>query len=85
MSRIGKNPIVVPKGVEITTAGGQISVKGPLGTIARPLDPNVSIEKDGENLQCKVLGNSRHAKAMFGTVRALVFVLTCKNLETIFG
>ena len=72
MSRIGKNPIVVPKGVEVTTAGGQISVKGPLGTIARPLDPNVAIEREGENLQCKVLGNSRHAKAMFGTVRALV-------------
>ena len=72
MSRIGKNPIVVPKGVEITTTGGQISVKGPLGVIARPLDPNVAIEREGENLQCKVLGNSRHAKAMFGTVRALV-------------
>jgi len=72
MSRIGKNPIAVPKGVEVTTAGGQISVKGPLGVIARPLDPNVGIEKDGENLQCKVLGNSRHAKAMYGTMRALV-------------
>ena len=72
MSRIGKNPIVVPKGVEITTAGGQISVKGPLGVIARPLDPNVGIEREGETLQCKVLDNSRHAKAMFGTVRALV-------------
>ena len=72
MSRIGKNPIALPKGVEVTTAGGQISVKGPLGVIARPLDPNVGIEKDGENLQCKVLGNSRHAKAMYGTMRALV-------------
>ena len=72
MSRIGKNPIVLPKGVEVTAAGGQISVKGPLGTIARPLDPNVAIEKDGDNLQCKVLGNSRQAKAMFGTMRALV-------------
>ncbi len=72
MSRIGKNPIVLPKGVEVTTAGGQISVKGPLGTIARPLDPNVAIEKDGDNLQCKVLGNSRQARAMFGTMRALV-------------
>jgi large subunit ribosomal protein L6 len=72
MSRIGKNPIPLPKGVEVTTAGGQISVKGPLGTISRPLDPNVGIEKEGENLQCKALGNSRHAKAMSGTFRALV-------------
>ena len=72
MSRIGKNPIPLPKGVEVTMAGGQISVKGPLGAITRPLDPNVGIEKEGENLQCKALGNSRHARAMSGTFRALV-------------
>jgi len=72
MSRIGKNPIPVPKGVEVSMSNGQISVKGPLGTISRSLDSNVGIEKDGENLQCTALGNSRHAKAMSGTVRALV-------------
>ena len=72
MSRIAKNPIPVPKGVEVNIAQGQISVKGPLGTIARPLDPNVGIEKDGESLKCKALGNSNHANAMSGTMRALV-------------
>ena len=72
MSRIGKNPIVLPKGVDVNVAGGEISVKGPLGMIARPMDPNVGIDRDGENLQCKALGNSRHARAMFGTMRALV-------------
>ncbi len=72
MSRIAKNPIPVPKGVEVSIAQGQISVKGPLGTIARPLDPNVGIEKDGETLKCRALGNSNHANAMSGTMRALV-------------
>ena len=72
MSRIARNPIPVPKGVEVNIAQGQISVKGPLGTIARPLDPNVGIEKDGETLKCKALGNSNHANAMSGTMRALV-------------
>jgi len=47
-------------------------VKGPLGTIARAMDPNVGIEKDGETLKCKALGNSNHANAMSGTMRALV-------------
>jgi large subunit ribosomal protein L6 len=47
-------------------------VKGPLGTIARPADPNVEVVKDGEQLVCKVLGNSNHANAMSGTMRALV-------------
>jgi len=72
MSRIAKYPIPVPKGVEVNVADGNISVKGPLGTIARPADPNVEVKKDGENLVCKALGNSRHANAMSGTMRALV-------------
>jgi len=72
MSRIAKFPIAVPKGVEVNIAAGQISVKGPLGTIARPADPNVEVKKDGDQLLCKALGNSRHANAMSGTIRALV-------------
>jgi large subunit ribosomal protein L6 len=72
MSRIAKYPVPLPKGVEVNLASGQISVKGPLGTMARPADPNVGVEKDGEALVCKALGNSRHANAMSGTMRALV-------------
>jgi large subunit ribosomal protein L6 len=72
MSRIAKYPVPVPKGVEVELAAGNISVKGPLGTIARPADPNVEVQKDGDNLLCKALGNSRHANAMSGTMRALV-------------
>jgi large subunit ribosomal protein L6 len=72
MSRIAKNPIALPKGVEVSITPTQISVKGPLGTVARPMDPNVAIEKDGETLKLKALGNSNHANAMSGTMRALV-------------
>jgi large subunit ribosomal protein L6 len=72
MSRIAKFPIPLPKGVEVTLGTGSISVKGPLGAMARPLDPNVGIQKEGEALVCKALGNSQHAVAMSGTLRALV-------------
>jgi large subunit ribosomal protein L6 len=72
MSRIAKYPVPLPKGVEVTLAAGQISVKGPLGTIARPADPNVEVKKEGESIIFKALGNSNHANAMSGTVRALV-------------
>ena len=72
MSRIAKYPVPLPKGVEITIAGGSISVKGPLGTIARAADPNVGVEKKGEQIEFKPLGNSNHANAMSGTMRALV-------------
>jgi large subunit ribosomal protein L6 len=72
MSRIAKYPIPVPKGVDVNLASGQISVKGPLGSIARAADPNVEVEKDADQIVCKALGNSRHANAMSGTMRALV-------------
>jgi len=72
MSRVANNPIPVPKGVEVIIASGQISVKGPLGTIARSADPNVAVEREGEHLMCKALGNSRQANVMSGTMRALI-------------
>jgi large subunit ribosomal protein L6 len=72
MSRIAKYPVAVPKGVEVNLAGDSISVKGPLGTIGRPADPNVELKKEGEQVVLKAVGNSRHANAMSGTMRALV-------------
>jgi len=72
MSRIAKYPVPLPKGVELNIASGQISIKGPLGTIARAADPNVEVKKDGEQILFKALGNSNHANAMSGTMRALV-------------
>src|SRR5262252_6114546 len=72
MSRIAKYPVPLPKGVELNLAGGSISIKGPLGTIARAADPNVEVKKDGEQIVFKALGNSNHANAMSGTMRALV-------------
>jgi large subunit ribosomal protein L6 len=72
MSRIAKYPVPVPKGVEVNIASGEISIKGPLGAIARSADPNVEVKKDGESLTFKALGNSNHADAMSGTMRALV-------------
>ena len=72
MSRVAKYPVPLPKGVEVTIASGQISIKGPLGTIARPADPNVEVKKEGEAVTFKALGNSNHADAMSGTMRALV-------------
>ena len=72
MSRIANYPVALPKGVEVTIAAGNISVKGPLGTIARSADPNVAVEKKGESIEFKAVGNSNHADAMSGTMRALV-------------
>ena len=70
MSRIGKSPVPLPKGVEATIAGGQLSIKGPNGTLSRPLAPSVNIEKEGDALVFKTT-DAPEANAMSGTMRAL--------------
>ena len=72
MSRIGKAPIVLPQKVEVTITPGEIQVKGPLGSLAQRIAPEVQVEKVENRIQFKVAGNSRHADAMSGTLRALV-------------
>jgi len=72
MSRIAKYPVELPKGVEATIAAGQITVKGPLGTLVQPLTGDVAIKQDDGKLSFAVANDSRQAKAMSGTLRALV-------------
>jgi large subunit ribosomal protein L6 len=72
MSRIGKSPVPLPKGVEATIGQGQIAIKGPLGTLARPLAGSVKIQKEGENLMFVAEEGQPEANAMSGTMRALV-------------
>jgi large subunit ribosomal protein L6 len=70
MSRIGNSPVKLPPKVEVTLAGGEISVKGPLGSLTRRFGSEVSIEKNGDTLTFKAA--NAEANAMHGTVRALV-------------
>jgi len=70
MSRIGNAPVAIPAKVEVTLQGGEIAVKGPLGTLTRRFDPRVTIERDGEKLVFKAVGEE--SAAMQGTMRALV-------------
>lgn len=72
MSRVGKAPIALPDKVEVTVGSGEISVKGPLGTLTQRLSPVVAVERQDKTLVFKPAGNSRQATAMSGTMRALV-------------
>ncbi len=72
MSRIAKNPIVVPAGVEVTLGANEISVKGPLGTLKQATNGDVKVEREGDKLLCKATSGSRQSNAMSGTVRALL-------------
>jgi large subunit ribosomal protein L6 len=72
MSRVGKLPVPVPKGVEINVAAASVSVKGPLGTLVQPLTANVRVKKDGDELVVETANDSNEANAMSGTLRAIL-------------
>ena len=72
MSRIAKYPVELPKGVEASIQSGLITVKGPLGTLTQTLNGDVIVNEDAGKLSFIVANDSRQAKAMSGTLRALV-------------
>jgi len=72
MSRVGKMPVAVPQGVDVTITAEQISVKGSLGTLVRPANALVSVKNDAGKLTFTPVNESADADALSGTMRALV-------------
>jgi large subunit ribosomal protein L6 len=72
MSRIAKYPVELPKGVEAKIVADAISVKGPLGTLSQALSGDVVVNENEGKLSFVVTNDSKQAKAMSGTLRALV-------------
>ena len=69
MSRVGKNPIVIPAGVEVSV-GEQITVKGPLGTLKAVAHPSVKVVVEGQNISVSKVDGAVNGGAMWGTMRA---------------
>lgn len=72
MSRVAKNPVVVPGDVEVTMAANEITVKGTLGVLTHGLTADVSVVREGDSLMCSATSASKQSNAMSGTVRALL-------------
>ncbi len=73
MSRIGKLPITVPAGVEVTVAEGNfVTVKGPKGTLQRQLSPMMTIKKDGNVITVSRPNDENETKALHGLTRTLL-------------
>jgi len=72
MSRVARIPVGLTKGVEATLAGGEITVKGPLGTLRQKVAPKVRIEVADGKVSFAAADESRESSAMSGTLRALV-------------
>jgi large subunit ribosomal protein L6 len=72
MSRVAKNPVALPQGVEVNLAGAQISVKGPLGTLTLVRNAAVDVVQEGAALQVKAVAGAENGNALSGTTRALL-------------
>jgi large subunit ribosomal protein L6 len=72
MSRVGKYPVVVPSGVTVSLAGGEVSVKGKLGASSLKLVDEVEAGLEGDRLWVKPRSETKRARMMWGTTRALL-------------
>ena len=72
MSRIGKKPIPVPKGVTINVGAGVVEVKGPKGSLKQALPPHVKFELKGEELVASLASDNKEWGKFHGLARSLV-------------
>ncbi len=72
MSRIGKKVITVPSGVEVKLDGNHVTVKGPKGTLSQSLRPEISVEKQENQLLVKRKDDSKLSRSLHGLSRTLV-------------
>ena len=72
MSRIGQAPITVPGGVDVTVADGQITVKGPKGTLSRPIPGAITVRQEGEELLVERPDDERDSRSLHGLTRTLI-------------
>ncbi|HEV8324412.1 MAG TPA: 50S ribosomal protein L6 [Myxococcota bacterium] len=72
MSRIGKKPVPIPKGVQVEVAGATVKVKGPKGALERRFNDLVEVTVEGSNAVVKTRGNDKRVSAMHGLTRSLL-------------
>jgi large subunit ribosomal protein L6 len=72
MSRIGKNPITIPAGVEVKFNNGQVTVKGKKGELVQTIDKDINVKIDGTELTVERPTEQKRHKAMHGLYRSLI-------------
>ena len=72
MSRIGRKPIAIPKGVEIKLEGDLLAVKGPKGELKRRIHPDVQISMDNDIIVVSVVDELRASRSLHGLFRVLI-------------
>jgi large subunit ribosomal protein L6 len=72
MSRIGRSPIAVPSGVEVSIGDGHVTVKGPKGTLARTVPGDITVRTEDSNILIERPNDERQNRALHGLTRSLV-------------
>ena len=72
MSRIGKLPIVIPAGVDVSIDGSTVTVKGPKGELSRTVHSNMIVEKDGATVTVKRPDDTKINRSLHGLTRTLI-------------
>jgi large subunit ribosomal protein L6 len=72
MSRIGRKPLPVPQGVEVTLAGRAVTVKGPRGSLTQVVHPEMSVRLENGIVQVTRPSDARQHRALHGLTRALL-------------
>ncbi len=72
MSRVGKAPITIPSGVDVTIGDDEVTVKGPKGSLTQTVPGDISLRQDGDTLLVERPDDSRTNRSLHGLVRALV-------------
>jgi len=72
MSRIGKAPIPVPSGVDVSVSGSNVTVNGPKGRLERTVPAVITVRQEGETLLVERPNDERQNRALHGLVRSLV-------------
>jgi len=72
MSRVGKSPIPIPSGVEVSIDGPRVSVKGPKGELAHEAPPSITVTREGDELVVTRPDDERDNRALHGLTRSLV-------------
>jgi large subunit ribosomal protein L6 len=72
MSRIGRTPIAIPSGVEVTVAPGQVRVKGPKGELERTIPAEMSVQKQDDTILVQRPSDEGRHRSLHGLTRTLI-------------
>ncbi len=72
MSRIGRKPITIPAGVQVTAADGVVTAKGPKGTLTQKIHPNMTVSIEGTEITVTRPNDEKENRSLHGLTRTLI-------------